>query len=241
MQHKYVTYFGVLIGMLLGTIKSGWSQQITASDSTGCAPFVGIVFTGITGATNVNWDFGDGGSSSLNIPTHTFSTPGNFTVKYTATVSGNPISQTIPVKVFGKPTPKFTTSDPLKGCAPLTVHFTDQSTGGGGSAIKVWHWAFGDGGVNTNNTPTPAYVYNLAGQFDVSLIVTDANGCDSSFVIKKYISTSKKPTIVVTNTALTSCVPPLSVTFNGSGSTSNSTTGSALTYFWDLANGTTSI
>src|SRR5688572_7951391 len=148
MKSKYSALL-VLICTLFGTANKCWSQQIKASDSTGCAPFYNIQFTGIPGATNVNWNFGDGGSAGILNPTHTFSTPGNFTVTFTAIVAGSPVTQTIPIKVYGKPTPKFITNSPQKGCAPLTVTFTDQSIGGGGSAIVGWSWAFGDGGVNT--------------------------------------------------------------------------------------------
>jgi gliding motility-associated-like protein len=240
MRFKHVTCFWALCCIVLASTQNSWAQKITASDSTGCAPFVGIVFTGVSAASNISWDFGDGGSAGINNPTHTFSKAGSYTVKYTAIVSGSNVSQTIPIKVFGKPTPKHTTSDPKQGCVPLTIHFVDQSTGGGGIAIKTWEWAYGDGGINSANTSSPTYIYTLAGQFDVSLKITDANGCDSSLVIKKYISTSKKPSIVVTNTALTACVPPLSVTFNGTGTTSNSTSGNALAYLWKFGNGSTS-
>lgn len=242
MRYKHILCFLIVIYVVLGSVKNSWSQKITANDSTGCAPFLGILFTGIPGATGINWDFGDGTSSNLLNPTHTFNNPGSYTVKFTAIVSGTSVSQTIPIKVFGKPTPKFTTPDPKKGCAPLLIHFTDQSTGGGGSAIKNWKWSFGDGGVDISNTPTPAYTYNLSGQFNVSLIVTDANGCDSSLVLTQYITASKKPTLVVTpaTPTITACVPPLTVSFNGSGSSSNSSTGPALTYFWNFANGVTS-
>lgn len=240
-RYKKILSFFVTCVLLCAARGIGWAQQITASDSTGCAPFVGVLFTGLPGASGINWDFGDASSSSLANPTHTFSSPGNYTVLYTATVSGNPVSQSIPIKVHGKPTPNFTAITPVKGCTPLPVQFSDQSTGGGGSTIVGWSWAFGDGGVNTSNNPTPTHTYNLAGQFNVSLIVTDANGCDSSFVITQYVTTSKKPNIVVTPAGnVAACSPPLSVTFNGSGSTSNSTTGPALTYFWDFGNGSTS-
>ncbi|HNO70619.1 MAG TPA: PKD domain-containing protein, partial [Bacteroidia bacterium] len=239
MKSKYIKPFVVLLFVFIATIHNGWSQQIKASDSTGCAPFVGIIFTGIPGATNVNWNFGDGSSSGILNPTHTFGTPGNYTVTFT---SSNFATQTIPIKVYGKPAPKFVTNDPKKGCTPLVVKFQDQSIGGGGSQIVAWSWSFGDGGVNTSNNPTPTYTYNIGGQFNVSLIVTDANGCDSSYSISQYITASKKPTLVVVPTAsiVAACAPPTTVTFNGTGTTSNSTTGSSLTYSWNFGNGITS-
>jgi len=53
---------------------------------------------------------------------------------------------------------------PLSGDAPLTVDFTDQSTG----TIDSWSWDFGDGGTSTAQNPT--YTYNAAGIYTVAVI-----------------------------------------------------------------------
>ncbi|MFA6923318.1 MAG: PKD domain-containing protein [Bacteroidales bacterium] len=215
-----------------------FSQQ--ADDSTGCAPFL-VHFTGVPGATNILWDFGDGAGSNINNPQHTYALTGNYVVKYDATVNSSPYSSTINIKVFGKPTPKFTTPDNLKGCIPHLMHFNDQSTGWGGSTIKNWQWTFGDGGGDNTNNPNPQYVYTLGGVFDVSLIVIDDNGCDSSIVKKLYISVSQKPTIsVITNPLnLISCNVPFVVTYNTTA-TSNATQNKTLNYIWNFGNGQTS-
>jgi gliding motility-associated-like protein len=216
------------------------SAQISANDTVGCAPMIGVKFTGIPGSTNILWDFKDGNSSQLLNPTNTFALQGTYAVHYTATVAGSPVSQFVTIHVYGKPTPIFTASPPTKGCIPLTVSFASNSTGGGGTSIQTYAWTFGDGGSANNQNPT--YTYTLAGQFDVQLKVTDQNGCDSSIKIQKYILTSKKPNAVIASNpaSLTSCVAPFSVTFNGTGSSSNSTTSPTLTYSWIFSNGNTS-
>jgi len=215
------------------------SAQISANDTVGCAPLIGVKFTGVPGSTNILWDFKDGNSSPLLNPTNTFVAQGTYKVHYTATVGGSPVSLFITIHVYGKPTPVFTATPPLKGCIPLTVGFTSTSTGGGGVPIQTYAWTFGDGG--SANNQNPSYTYTLAGQFDVQLKVTDQNGCDSSVKIIKYIQTSKKPNPVITSNpaSLTSCVAPFKATFNGSSSTSNSTTSAVLTYSWTFSNGNT--
>ncbi|MDQ3190719.1 MAG: PKD domain-containing protein, partial [Bacteroidota bacterium] len=216
--------------------------QISASTTSGCAPLVGVQFTGVAGATSVQWDFNDLSFSNLLNPTHTFANIGTYNVHFTGTVNGSPVSHFITIEVFGKPTPVFTNTSPTSGCLPLLVNFSSTSTGGGGTSITNHSWTFGDGGANTANNANPAYLYTIPGQFNVTLIVTDANGCDSSLTINNMVSASNKPIPVITSNPnpSTSCTFPFIVTFNASSSVSNSTTGSTLTYNWNFGNGNTS-
>ncbi len=66
------------------------------------------------------------------------------------------------------------TSDMTFGTAPLTVQFTDQSTGN----IDAFIWDFGDGGTSTE--PDPAYTYTEPGTYAVMLTVTGPGGSNSS-------------------------------------------------------------
>ncbi len=59
------------------------------------------------------------------------------------------------------------------GIAPLSVSFTDQSTGSPSS----WAWDFGDGG--SSSSQNPSHTYTSAGVYTVSLSVTNACGSDS--------------------------------------------------------------
>ena len=70
------------------------------------------------------------------------------------------------------PTAAFTV-DKTTGAVPLTVQFTDLSTGGPTS----WSWNFGDGGTSTSQHPSHAYV--ASGTYTVSLTVTNAGGSNS--------------------------------------------------------------
>jgi PKD repeat protein len=53
------------------------------------------------------------------------------------------------------PAAAFTT-DTTSGPAPLTVHFTDQSTGD----ITSWAWNFGDSGTSTAQNPSHRFLQN---------------------------------------------------------------------------------
>jgi len=225
--------------LCLGITQKINSQNITATPSVGCAPLVGVQFSGLTGGTNIQWSFGDGTFSNLNNPTHTYSSPGNFVATYTAVVSGVSTTKTISIVAHGKPTPNFTVNI-TKGCVPLSVSFTDQSVNTGGTLPPQWQWSFGDGGVSSLQNPN--YVYTIPGTFNVTLIYKDGHGCDSSITKTALIKTSIKPTVVITSspTVINACSAPFTATFSGSGSSSNSTTGStSLTYSWNL-NGSSS-
>jgi uncharacterized repeat protein (TIGR01451 family) len=82
-------------------------------------------------------------------------------------------SQTKSVYVWKNPVASFTTST-FTGYAPLTVNFTNTSTLGG-AAIISWLWNFGDG--NTSTLVNPSHTYLTDGTYNVTLTVSDANGC----------------------------------------------------------------
>ena len=77
--------------------------------------------------------------------------------------------------------------DPTSSPAPLTVTFTDQSTG----TITSWEWDFGDDGTSTVQNPT--HIYNDPGLYTVSLTVTGPLGSDTEIksdyitVVSEYV------------------------------------------------------
>ncbi len=64
-------------------------------------------------------------------------------------------------------------ADPLNGLAPLSVLFTDLSTG----EISDWLWDFGDGTTASGRNPT--HIYSTPGYYTVSLSISGAGGSDS--------------------------------------------------------------
>jgi len=75
------------------------------------------------------------------------------------------------------------TASPLTGNTSLIVAFTDLSTG----SPTTWSWAFGD--QNTSTSPNPVHRYVFAGDFSVSLTVTNAGGSNST-TQSNYITVS---------------------------------------------------
>jgi PKD repeat protein/sugar lactone lactonase YvrE len=70
----------------------------------------------------------------------------------------------VTIEPHENPVAAFTVSR-NEGTAPLTVRFTDTSTG----SPTSWHWDFGDGTTRTERNPV--HVYNEPGTYDVTLTV----------------------------------------------------------------------
>ncbi|MDI6876041.1 MAG: PKD domain-containing protein [Methanomicrobiales archaeon] len=93
------------------------------------------------------------------------------------------------------PTADFT-ADPTTGTAPLTVQFTDQSTGDG---INGWAWDFENDGTVDSTEQSPSFTYDTAGTYTVNLTVTNAGGSDSE-VKADFITVSEAALLPVLNT-----------------------------------------
>ncbi len=88
--------------------------------------------------------------------------------------------ETFNVTIHPLPDPTFSGND-LVGCAPLQVTFT--GLGAGASC----DWTFGDGNT-TSACGVVSNYYETPGLYTVSLTVTSAYGCVSSFTIADYVS-----------------------------------------------------
>ncbi len=145
----------------------------SGTPTSGCAPLAVSFTDASTGdITGYSWTFGDGGTSTAQNPSHSYTAAGMYTVVLTVSGPGGSDGETKTnyVTVTTAPTAGFAGS-PTSGTEPLTVTFTDQSTGG----ATGWNWTFGDGGTST--AQNPSHTYNTAGTYTVTL--TASNGCGS--------------------------------------------------------------
>jgi len=216
--------------------------QITAdftSDTVrGCAP-LRVNFQDLSTSSNPittrYWDFGNNGFSNANdaAPSRLYPSPGSYTV--TLIVSDGTDSATIIkttyIEVFAPPTPNFT-HQKLNLCLPVEASFTNTSTGTTG--IQSFQWDFGDltGGSNAEN---PKHFYKAAGEYSVSLTVTDSNGCTATLLKPKLVKVNAATAKFAATTPRGGCNPPLTVSFG------NTSTGLGLKYLWKFGNGDTSV
>ena len=147
----------------------------------GCAPadiFFDNLSTPIDDTYKIEWDFGDGGTSSGIIsPTHLYTQEGLYDVSVAITSPiGCYIDKTFNnlIRVESSPIADFT-YDPMEGLTTFnnTVHFTDQSID-----AAHWNWQIGPGYTTTEKNPT--YAFTDTGKVKVRLIVTHPEGCKDS-------------------------------------------------------------
>lgn len=126
------------------------------------------------------WNFGDGATSTLQHPVHTYNTAGSYAVSLRVTTAQGNNTLTKPTYILALPQEAPPAADfaatPTAGAAPLTVSFTDTSAPGS-EPITQWAWNFGDGSLHSSRNPT--HTYNSPGLYSVSLKVTTTIGSDT--------------------------------------------------------------
>jgi len=133
--------------------------------------------------TGWHWDFGDGNSSTLTNPAHTYSRPGTYTVNLTVTGPRGTRSLVVPDSI--QVTFDFS-GTPRSGQSPLTVTFSDTLP----ADTTSRNWDFGDGHTSTGKNPE--HTYTTPGSFTVTLNATGP-GWAASCEKKNYIQVNVIP------------------------------------------------
>jgi gliding motility-associated-like protein len=206
--------------------------QFTFTPKPPCpAPITLQYINNSTGATSYQWDFGDGGTSSLANPTHTYLANGGYTMTLIAT-SAFGCKDTIVATDTVFPLILQAGAVPMQGCVPLSVYFSNQtyttipSTGvfyPYGTA--TWNWDFGDGFTSTQDTVT--HTYTSIGTYQVVLNITTVNGCNATDTL--FILVGPHPTASFTVSPDTICNREM-VTFTNTSVGANA-------YIWDFGDG----
>jgi vibriolysin len=142
-------------------------------------------------ASSWAWNFGDTGTSTLQNPTHTYTSMGTYTVTLTAT---NEFGSDFEVKTnyITVTSPPMTIADFVASAVDIntgnSVTFTDKSLGNPTS----WSWTFEGGTPATSTLQNPAVTYNTVGTFNVTLVATNA-WCSDTETKVDYITVLKRP------------------------------------------------
>jgi PKD repeat protein len=208
------------------------TANFTGTPTSGAAPLkVAFTDTSTGGPTSWSWDFGDPGSGSANTstsenPSHTYNGDGSYTVKLTAINASGSTTKTLTgyITVASPPAANFTAA-PTAGSAPLTVSFTDTSTGNPTS----WSWDFGDpgsGSANTSTSQNPSHDYESDGTYTVALTATNANGSTTK-TVTDLVVVGTAPVAAFSGSP-TSGAGPLAVDFT------DASTGRPTSWSWDF-------
>jgi len=233
----------IVIVQVVGAAEPPIVPSFTASPTSGVAPLtVQFTDTSTGNPSRWQWRFGDGISSLEQNPIHIFS-PGTYSVTleeagangiwlYTST-------QTTIIVVKAPPAPVASfTANPISGTAPLTVQFTDTSTG---NPIR-WQWYFDDmaslGYEDLRQNPSHVFNYRCGNErnsvYEVRLTSSDRFG-NSSTATKNIQILEIPPNAVPAFTATPLSGPaPLTVQFR------DTSTGNPNMWSWFFGDGTVS-
>jgi PKD repeat protein len=206
------------------SVSSMVMNHIPPAPVTICAPYT-VFFADNTPASAWLWEFGDGTSSSLSNPSHTFVSPGTYQVDLTVWLANGGCSykiQNFQTFIVESTRPGFTYT--VSPCPPYAVTFTDTTAG-----ASTYRWSFGDG--NTSTLQNPVHIYPSPGSYSVNLTATTASGCTTTLSASGGVSFTglgANPAMVTTDT-----VAPYTVQFYA-----NST--NATTWLWNFGDGSTS-
>lgn len=146
--------------------------NFSASTTSGNAPLTVTFTDNSINANSSLWYFGLTDTSTEKNPTFNFTSPGIYRVVLEVSNSNgwDATAQEIIVQGQGKvlPVPNFDANTSNS----LSVQFTDTSQNGNGS-----YWSFGDGTHSTDSSPM--HNYSKAGNYIVSLAVSNENGTSS--------------------------------------------------------------
>lgn len=181
------------------------------------------------------WNFGDGNSATINFPndpnvSHTYNNYGSFVVVLTITTNDSctaTFSQ--PVTVSPNPLANFSFDSHCQG---QQVQFNDLSQAGSGG-VSSWLWNFGDPGSGTGNSSAlqnPTHIYNAAGTYTVTLLVTNTGGCTDTIA---------KPVVIYTLPAVDFTIEPGCVN-DSTHFISSTFVNPTATRIWDFGDGFTS-
>ncbi len=205
-----------------------------ANPKIGCFPlhvsFTDLSTPGSGSIISWQWDFGDGNISNLQNPTHTYLNAGMFNITLTIKNSNgcvNTLYKQNLINVSNGVVAGFSSSSPPTCVVPVTVNFTNTSTG----VVNSYLWNFGDG--QTSNQASPSHLYIIPGIYTVSLTVTNAAGCSN---------TISKANLVTIGAVTANFNAPANVCAATDFSLQNSSAplASLTSSTWDFGDGTTS-
>ena len=210
--------------------------NFVASQTIGCHPLT-VDFTNLTnGGQSYIWDFGDGATSSLSDPSHTFLNTGTidsiYTVILTTLSPSNGCMDSFSIDITVNPyiQANFTIPDRLD-CSPFDVLIYNSSVNG-----STFRWDFGDGTDTITYNTDPIihrYIntdYINQQDFVITLVAENSAGCSSTVQRSITVEPDIKAEFVASQ--IEGC-HPLTVDFT------NLSSGAAY-YHWDFGNGTNS-
>ncbi|MDD1682431.1 MAG: PKD domain-containing protein [Methanoregula sp.] len=190
--------------------------------------------SGTNGISSYAWDFGDKTKGQGKTASHVYQAAGTYTITLTVTDKGTPaqagtttrqITVNAPPDSNRAPTANFM-ADKGSGNASLTVAFDASGSSDIDGNITQYAWDFGDG--KTGSGVTSSHPYESAGNYQVTLTVTDNKGSSASTFKSVSVTVAKNPPIAEFSATPLTGASPLKVQFTDTSS------GDPTSWAWDF-------
>jgi gliding motility-associated-like protein len=184
------------------------------------------------------WDFGDGGIDSVQNPVHNYTATTNYTVKLTA-ISGYGCmkdSSKVLSNIYPQPKTDFTILNQV--CLHDTTLITSSSVTYTGNNVTIAKrfWNFGDGGIDS--VQTPKHLYAAAGTDTVKFSIITDKGCLSDTAIKITV-VNPLPIAGFKTVALDNYCERKPIQFIDTAKNQSINAASLTRWYWDMGNGNT--
>ncbi len=163
---------------------TGPDTDFGMSDTSVCYPQPIQFYDKSASSNSWKWFFGDGNISELQNPEYTYTKPGRYEITLLATdMNGcQQIASSKYVNVVPVPEAKFDVDD-YDYCLPVTINVNNLSTN---LQNESFTWDFGND--YETDSINPIVTYNQPGMYTISLLVTNDDICDDTFIYKKEIT-----------------------------------------------------
>ena len=212
----------ILLALTLITFSAHSAPPSDGPDKTQACVGDQITFTPFTTTVSGYWDFGDGSPNSqitLSSVSHIYDSVGLFTIKFYYSSS---LFKKYNVIVFDNPKPDFTITPSDVICSGNSIKFIDNSTYPNNPQSQKWYI----NGIYDSSGSSFSHIFNNSSQ--VKLKIIDDKGCsaekDTFITVKNVVADFTSPLQVCQNELFTI------------QATTNTTTGTTLTYQWDFGN-----
>jgi gliding motility-associated-like protein len=173
------------------------------------------------------WSFGDGNTSTVESPGHTYSAENTYNVELIIeTNNGCKDTVTAQTVVYPLPNPKFSVPSVCLNIESVFADDSDVSSANTNNNITDWLWNFDDG--NTSTDSNPIHTYSTDGTFNVELSLVTNNGCTADTILPAVVH--PRPVVDITADTTISC-SPLCLTLSSASTINSPSTISTNTWY----------
>lgn len=210
------------------SLDSLYQVRFTAKDSSGCTPLT-VSFATLfkDSLASYFWEFGDGETSILQNPKHTYLKPGIYSVKQKITIRKDSL---VGIKedfihAYASVLPNFSLNQNCICTLPAKVTVFNLS-----KAAEKYQWIFPGGSPSEyDGFAPPEILYENPGNYPVTLITNNGINCTDTLTRNDYVKVGGKVAFGTPNVA--SNCPPFPVIFK------DSTQGCIAGWEWDFGDG----